>query len=381
MTIARSQTQLHLLQLGGVEQHRRALPGELAQQPVDLLLGARHRCRASGRSRGWCGPRRRSSGRSSPSAGCRRTGAAPRAGRGCRSAAARWRRRPGRAPRACRSAPSRCSARAERQGDVLAHRALHQQRLGAVAGHIGDAGARWRRRDGELHRLAVDLDRAAGRPDRAGQGGEQLVLALTLERDDAGDLAVAQRRRRRRSSLVPTPRLRTREAGRAGDDRGRAGVAAGGGAGAARSGAPSISSTILSSAPGAMSTTPTVSPSRSTVARSQSAEISRKRWEMKMTERPARLWRRTTSSTLSARLAGSAAVISSSSSTSGSIASARARSRTRSTASGMSRAVLARGRGRERRARAPSRGTAPPACAVSRRLAATSRSGISDGSW
>ena len=32
---------------------------------------------------------------------------------------------------------------------------------------------------------------------------------------------------------------------------------------------------------------PTVSPSRSTVARSQSAEISRKRWEMKMTARPA----------------------------------------------------------------------------------------------
>ena len=58
-----------------------------------------------------------------------------------------------------------------------------------------------------------------------------------------------------------------------------------------------------------------------------------------MTERPVLLWRRTTSSTRSARFAGSAAVISSRRSTSGSIASARARSRTRSTASGMSRAV------------------------------------------
>ena len=34
--------------------------------------------------------------------------------------------------------------------------------------------------------------RAAGRPDRAGEGAEQLVLALSLERDDAGDLAVAE---------------------------------------------------------------------------------------------------------------------------------------------------------------------------------------------
>ena len=43
---------------------------------------------------------------------------------------------------------------------------------------------------------------------------------------------------------------------------------------------------------------------------------------------------------------------------------------------------VARGRGRERRARATQRQERlRPACAVRRRLAATSRSGISDGSW
>ena len=81
---------------------------------------------------------------------------------------------------------------AERQRDVLAHRALHQQRLGAVAGHIGDAGADGVGGMAELDRLAVDLDGAAGRADRAGERGEQLVLALAFERDDAGDLAVAE---------------------------------------------------------------------------------------------------------------------------------------------------------------------------------------------
>ena len=131
--------------------------------------------------------------------------------------------------------------------------------------------------------------------------------------------------------------------------------------------APSISSTIFSSAPGAISTTPTVSPSRSTVARWQSAEISSSRCEMKMTDRPVWLCRRTTSMTLSARFAGSAAVISSSRSTSGSIASARARSSTRRIASGMRRAVSRRSRSATPSSRTQLRKDETGVC-VSRRL-------------
>ena len=41
----------------------------------------------------------------------------------------------------------------------------------------------------ELYGLAVDLDVAARRPDRAGENAEQLVLALPLERDHAEHLA------------------------------------------------------------------------------------------------------------------------------------------------------------------------------------------------
>ena len=173
-------------------------------------------------------------------------------------------------------------------------------------------------------------------------------------------------RRRRRGAWCR--RAGSAPRGAAGRRRWRGGARGGAAARALSIRAPSISSTICSSTPGAMSTTPTVSPSRSTVARSQSAEISTKRCEMKMTERPALLWRRTTSSTRSARLAGSAAVISSSSRTSGSIASARARSSTRRTASGMSRASVARGRGRGRRARAPSRRNGSTGVPVRRRF-------------
>ena len=43
-----------------------------------------------------------------------------------------------------------------------------------------------------LTALAVDLDGAAGGPDRAGKRGEQFVLALPFERDDAGDLAIPE---------------------------------------------------------------------------------------------------------------------------------------------------------------------------------------------
>ena len=71
-----------------------------------------------------------------------------------------------------------------------------------------------------------------------------------------------------------------------------------------------------------------------------------------MTERSPPRWRPTTSRTRSVRLAGSAAVISSSISTSGSMASARARSMTRSEASGTSRASVAQVEVGECRARA-----------------------------
>ena len=90
-----------LLKLRRVEQHRNALGGQLAQQRIDLALGAGCRCRASGRSTASCGSRPRSSGRWSPSAGCRRKASAPRAARACRSAAARSRRRRGRSRAAC----------------------------------------------------------------------------------------------------------------------------------------------------------------------------------------------------------------------------------------------------------------------------------------
>ena len=139
---------LHLLELGGVEEHRLALAGELAQQAVDLLLGARRRCRASGRSRGWCGRRRRSSGRSSPSAGCRRTGAAPRA---CArvSICSRSMAPTTLAPlRRMLIGPQLRKAGAEGQRDVLAHRALHQQ--APRRGRRGHRRCRrgWRRPDG-----------------------------------------------------------------------------------------------------------------------------------------------------------------------------------------------------------------------------------------
>ena len=126
--------------------------------------------------------------------------------------------------------------------------------------------------------------------------------------------------------------------------------------------APSISSTMRSSTPGAMGRMPTVSPSRSTVARSQRAEISRKRWEMKMTARPVWPWRRTTSRTRSARLAGRAAVISSRMRTSG---SSGERAGEVEDALDGEREVAGRlrgGRGRGRRARAPSRGRARRGC-------------------
>ena len=162
--------ELHLLQLGRVEQHRLALRRRARAAAGRFRAWCRHRCRASDRSTGWCAHPPRSSARSSPSAGCRRTAAAPRAARACRSAAARWPRRPPSVSRAMSMRSPVAQARAEGQGDVLAHRALHEQRLGAVARDIGDAGLDGIGRMPELNRLAVDLDRAAGGPDRRRTG-------------------------------------------------------------------------------------------------------------------------------------------------------------------------------------------------------------------
>ena len=140
---------------------------------------------------------------------------------------------------------------------------------------------------------ALDLDRAAGGPDRARRARR---TARPAPAPRARRRPAPRRRWRSKetsSSFVPTRRLRTLTRGRrvrAARSRSCARRARRH-AGPSRSRAPSISSTIRSSAPGAMSTTPTVSPSRSTVARSQSAEISSSRCEMKITERPVWLCR------------------------------------------------------------------------------------------
>ena len=235
-------------------------------------------------------------------------------------------------------------------------------------------------RVGELHGPAVDLDDAAGRADAAGERGEELVLALALERDDADDLAVAELEGDVLELGADAAGFAPRAAAgrrRRGGGRRRARPAA-----RARSmRAPSISSTMRSSTPGAMSTTPTVSPSRSTVARSQSAEISRKRWEMKMTERPA--------AALAAddvehplgevgRQRGGHLVEEQH------VGLERQRAREVEDALHGEREVagdLAQVEVGRRRARAPSRRNGATGVPVSRRLSATSRSGISAGSW
>ena len=169
--------------------------------------------------------------------------------------------------------------------DVLPHRALHQERLGAIARHVGHAGVDGVRGMAELDTLAVDLDRAAGRAARPGQRGEQLVLALSLQGHDAEDLARVEVERNVTELGSDLQSLRPAGEGGLGS-RADAGWPRLRQSCALSMRAPSISSTIFSSAPGAISTTPTVSPSLSTVARWQSAEISSRRCEMKMMDRP-----------------------------------------------------------------------------------------------
>ena len=231
----------------------------------------------------------------------------------------------------------------ERQGDVLAHRALHQQRLGAVAGHVDEAGAdgvgRMAERRPACRRPSSSPPAGRSEPARTSNSSSwPWPSSATTPRTSPGteverDVARAWCRARR---FARADARRAAVGGR----RRRAGVGAPRAVTVLRDVARASARRSGPRSPRSTSTTPTVSPSRRTVARSQTAAISMRRCEMKMTERPMPRWRPTTSSTRSVRSAGSAAVISSSSRTSGSIASARARSMTRSVASGRSRAMV-----------------------------------------
>src|SRR5207342_2308305 len=95
-----------------------------------------------------------------------------------------------------------------RQGDVLADRALHKERFGAIRRDVDQAGSDRVRGMAERDGRAVDQELAAAGPLRAGQDVEQLVLALTLERDDSEDLAWIQLERR-----VLEPRSRGQASG------------------------------------------------------------------------------------------------------------------------------------------------------------------------
>ena len=172
----------------------------------------------------------------------------------------------------------------KKAGDVLADRALHEERLSAVGRDVDKAGA-----------------------DRVGRMAEQTGLPSTVNVPPAGRSAPAACRtarpgpgprapRRRaprpgrgrmsRRAAAAALRLRDADARRPGSARRpprcrRARALPG-----PRRSSPSISSTIRFSDPAATSTTPTVSPLRSTVARSQMRAISIMRCEMKMTDRP-----------------------------------------------------------------------------------------------
>ena len=126
--------ELDLLQLGRVEEDGRAGRRQVAQEDVDLALRAdvdparrveaEHRPDAAGDPAG---------DRDLLLVAARQPADLARR-RARRSAASRPRRRPSSLLAAGRSSPS-CRMRArDRQRDVLAHRALHQQRLGAIGG-------------------------------------------------------------------------------------------------------------------------------------------------------------------------------------------------------------------------------------------------------
>ena len=200
--------ELDLLELGGVEQDRGARRREVAQELRRSAAWSRCRCRASGRSRASSGRRRRPSARSSPSAGCRPTGAGPRTWRACRSGAVRSAPSTRRRSAPCVDRAPRPQRRGERQGDVLADRPLHQERLGAVGRDVDEAGPDRVGRVAERHRSR--RRRASSPPSGplgAGEDVEQLVLALPLERDDARGPRPDTGRTRRRAASCPSRRF------------------------------------------------------------------------------------------------------------------------------------------------------------------------------
>ena len=76
-----------------------------------------------------------------------------------------------------------------RQGDVLAHGALHEQGLGAIGRHVHEAGPDGVGGMSERGRRAVHEEFPAGRARGPREHVEELVLALAFECDDAEHLA------------------------------------------------------------------------------------------------------------------------------------------------------------------------------------------------
>ena len=83
----------------------------------------------------------------------------------------------------------------QRDGNVLADRALHEERVGAVAGYKGQAGGDGVGGVGECHGFAVDLNGAGTGAALAGQDVEKLILALTFKGDDAENLTAVEVKR------------------------------------------------------------------------------------------------------------------------------------------------------------------------------------------
>ncbi len=183
--------QLDLLELRGVEQDRRAGLGQVAEQDVDLLLGpdvdASRRVEAQHRAHPAGDPTR------DRDLLLVAAGQAP-------NLAARSRidleLGDGTVDHAALGAhvdqPPVGEAGRDRQGDVLAHRALHQQGLGAIGRHVDETRPDGVGRVAERHGGPVDQQLTAGRPIGSGQDVEQLVLALPFESHDPEHLAGIQ---------------------------------------------------------------------------------------------------------------------------------------------------------------------------------------------
>ena len=82
--------------------------------------------------------------------------------------------------------------RGERQGDVLADRALHQERLGPVGSDVDHTRADRIGRMSEGDRLAVHKELAALGTRGSRKNVEQLVLALAFKRHHAEHFAGVQ---------------------------------------------------------------------------------------------------------------------------------------------------------------------------------------------